>query len=150
MGLKVASLRASPLLLALLAGACGGEKFTRVPDAEVDASQKTAATSFATTRLTAWAHDQYPAATDDEGAAFRAADTEAAQKASDKGIEDALGDFQSMTYVEAYRSDPPRLVFYRFKGTFSKGGSTTPEVRVVYDLDGKVVGFWVRPWQDKA
>jgi hypothetical protein len=38
-------------------------------------------------------------------------------------------------------------VLYRFKGTFSKGGSPA-EVRVVYDTDGKLSGFWIKPWKD--
>ena len=44
----------------------------------------------------------------------------------------------------------PELVVYRFKGVFSKDSSRKIEVRVNMDKDGKVAGFWVKPWSDSV
>ena len=57
-----------------------------------------------------------------------------------------FGDFKSIAYVETQRTLPAKFVIYRFKGTFSKSDQT--EVRMVYNLEGKIDGFWIKPWRD--
>ena len=54
------------------------------------------------------------------------------------------GDFKSMTYFETRKSSPARFVIYRFKGVFTK--EDVMEVRMVYNLEGKIDGFWIKPW----
>lgn len=139
---------AAVLMTLLLLIGCSSMKFEKIPDAEVSASQKAAAEQFGTSVLTAWARGSYPKVTVPADPAFKEAqDDEGKQKAAAKTIEAQLGTFESMTFHEAQKSVPAKFVLYRFKGKFSKG--TTPaEVRVVYDTDGKLGGFWIKPWKD--
>jgi hypothetical protein len=37
---------------------------------------------------------------------------------------------------------------YRFKGTYSRT-SEQPEIRVVFDSQGKISGLWLKPWRDE-
>ena len=63
-------------------------------------------------------------------------------------IRELFGDYQSLTFVEAYRTltDPAYFIF-RFQGKFERGNAQ-PEVRVVLNLDTQLAGFFIRPWQD--
>jgi hypothetical protein len=131
--------------LALISAACG-MKPKKVPDAEVDQAQKTAADKYGSETLSDWAKDTYPKVAVPADAKFKEAQDDAAkQKVSDKAIEQAFGDFQSMTYFETVKV-APSLTVYRFKGTFTKGEG---EVRVVYDKEGKLAGFWIKAWKDE-
>lgn len=127
--------------------ACNSAKYEKVPEAEVDATQKAAAETFATATLTAWNKEaHYPVsvpATDE----FKAAQNdETKQKAAAKSIKADAGEFKSLTFHEVQRSDPPKHVIYRFKGSFAK--KDPMEVRVVYTKDDKLGGFWIKPWKD--
>ena len=134
--------------LAVSLGGCTGPKTEVVPDAEVNKAQKDTAEKYAQATLSSWAEDKYPEPPETLSPGMRQANSPASQKSADKALEAEIGDFKSMTYVEAVRSVPAQFVLYRFKGTFSKGAQPL-EVRVVFDTDGKISGFWVRPWKDK-
>lgn len=127
---------------------CSTTTFEKVPEDKVDTKQKAAAAAFGNTTLTSWAKDEYSALGDEATAQFRAAQDEAGQKVADKALEGQLGDFVSMEYFETVKSNPPAHVVYRFKGKFSDN-KAPHEVRVVYDLEGKIGGFWIKPWLDK-
>ncbi len=119
-------------------------RFETIPEPEVNQTQKIAAESWATHRLTSWAKDEYPVPKDDVSEAMKPGESEARQKESYKKLEPITGGFKSMTYFETAKSEPPRFVIYRFKGTFTK--EDLVEVRMVYNLDGKIDGFWIKPW----
>jgi hypothetical protein len=72
------------------------------------------------------------------------------QKQSFQQIRGAFGDFQGMTFVEALtaRFFFPRGTVYRFKGAYSRT-SEQPEIRVVFDSDGKISGLWLKPWKEE-
>jgi hypothetical protein len=120
--------------------------FEKSPEARVDQRQKAAAETWATEILRAWSQDQYPPPDSSLSDEMKPGQSEAHQKESDKEIESLFGDFKSMTYVETRTSIPARFVIYRFRGTFTKSDQT--EVRMVYDLDGKIDGFWIKFWRD--
>jgi hypothetical protein len=63
-------------------------------------------------------------------------------------IRELFGDYQSLTFVEAYRTltDPAYYIF-RFRGEFERGNAQ-PEVRVVMNENTQLAGFFIRPWQD--
>lgn len=142
------SSRLALVLAAMLVFGCGGTKFNKVPEGEVDGSQKAAAEKFGSSVLAAWAKDQYPKVDVPADPKFKEGqDDEAKQKAADKSIEAQMGNFQSMTYHETQKSEPAKFVIYRFKGKFSKSEAPA-EVRLVYDTEGKLSGFWIKPWKD--
>ncbi len=123
-------------------------KFKKAEGGEVDQAQKASAEKFATDTLTAWAKNTYPKVTIAADPKFKEAqDDETKQKAADKSIEGSMGDFQSLTYYETQKSDPPDMVLHRFKGKFSKSEAPA-EVRVVFDKSGNLAGFWIKPWKD--
>ncbi|HEY3352410.1 MAG TPA: hypothetical protein VGQ83_04110 [Polyangia bacterium] len=136
-----------PLLVALPLAGCG-TRYDRVPADQVDPARRTTAEELATRILTAWNKHEYPFLGAEATAEFRRAhNNAAAQKAAAANIEKRAGRFQSLAFAEELRSRPPQHDVFRFKGTFSDVSPV--EVRVVLDPEGKVSGFWVRPWHDE-
>ncbi len=135
-------------LAAIVLSACGKPEFDRLPEDKVDATRKANAESLGNKILGAWAKDEYPKLGDEAAEKFRSAhNPEDAQRAADKSLEKEIGNFLSMTYAETHRTKDGKFEVYRFKGSFDK--SKVPlEVRVVFDGDGKLTGFWVKPWKD--
>ena len=127
---------------------CSTTSFEPVPEDKVDGPQKAAAEAFGKTTLESWAKNEYTALGDEATAEFRTAQDPAGQKAADAALEAQLGDFVAMEYFQTVKSVPAAHFVYRFKGTFSKQ-KDPHEVRVVYDLNGKLGGFWIKPWQDQ-
>ena len=72
------------------------------------------------------------------------------QKQSFEQIKAMFGDFQGMTFVEALtaRFLFPKGTIYRFKGSYSET-SEQPEIRVVFDSQGKISGLLLKPWMDE-
>ena len=74
--------------------------------------------------------------------------TEGVQVSSYENISSMFGDYESMQFAEALTMKTDQsYTLYRFKGTFSET-SEKPEIRVVLNKEGKLAGFWIRPWQD--
>jgi len=87
---------------------------------------------------------------DEATAAMRSGLTPEKQKEAYETIKGMFGDFQSMEYVETcIPTDGSLLVIYRFKGHFSKS-KARPEIRVVMDGEGKLAGFWIKPWRARV
>lgn len=134
-------------LLGLASVGCNSMQFEKIPDAQVDATRKATAETFATTTLQAWSRDEYPALGDEASEEMKKGNTPEAQKAADKAMEKDLGNFKSLVFAEAFATKPARFEVHRFKGTFDKLAEQC-EIRVVFDTDGKVSGFWVKPWRE--
>jgi len=133
---------------ALALVACSKPEFEKLSEDKVDATRKANAEALGNKILGAWAKDEYPKLGDEAAEKFRSAhNSEDAQRASDKSIEKEVGNFQSMSYAETQRTKDGKFEVFRFKGTFDKSKSPL-EVRVVFDADGKLTGFWVKPWKD--
>jgi hypothetical protein len=132
--------------LALLAG-CNPMKFEVIPEAAVDQSQRTAAESFASTVLSGWNEGRYTDVshllTEEMASGFSVGQQGELAAASLK----ECGRFLSMSYVETQRSVPAQFVIYRFKADYEKRKGW--EIRVVYDVSGKIGGFWTKPWRDR-
>lgn len=80
---------------------------------------------------------------------FRRGFTAVVQRRSHQTIRQLFGAFEGLDYVETRSlEDQPHLLIHRFKGRYG-AASRAPEVRVVLDLDGKLAGFWIKPWQDQ-
>ncbi|MEQ9443241.1 MAG: hypothetical protein RIG62_29660 [Cyclobacteriaceae bacterium] len=63
-------------------------------------------------------------------------------------IHELFGDYQSLTFVEAYQSTTkPIYRIFRFRGKFERG-TPQPEVRVVLNEQAQLAGFEMRPWED--
>ena len=128
-------------------GACNRTTFEKIPAGELNQAQKAFAEQWGNTIMTAWEKGQYPQVGVEAVKEFRAAhNQEERQKAAHKFVKGKVGAFKSMTFHEAVRSKPPKGIVYRFRGDFEKGEA---EVRVVLDLEGKLIGHFVKPWREE-
>lgn len=134
---------------AALAEQAAPTAFERIPDASVNAAQKTQAQKVANALLTGWKAGQYNPLGNDFSDQMKTGLPAEKQRQSYAVIKATFGDYQSMSFAEAHRSkNGMPVTVYRFRGTFAKT-STTPEIRVVLDQAGKVAGFFVLAWIDQ-
>ncbi|MBI5480776.1 MAG: DUF3887 domain-containing protein [Deltaproteobacteria bacterium] len=132
---------------ALALGACDRTTFEKIPAGEINQAHKAFAEQWGNKIMTAWEKGEYPQVGVEATKEFRAAhNQEERQKAAHKFVKGKVGAFKSMTFHAALRSKPPKGVVYRFKGEFEKGEA---EVRVVLDLEGKIIGHFIKPWRDE-
>jgi len=135
------------LALAASTAACNGA-LERVPEADVDATQKATAQRIATKIYEGCKSGQHDALGADEAIPeMRDGLSPAKQKATCDSVGTMFGDYVSMDYAETWKSKVTSLRVYRFKGHFSKGNAA-PEIRVVLDGSNKLSGFWLKPWTD--
>jgi len=63
-------------------------------------------------------------------------------------IRDLFGDYQSITFEQAFRTTTnPTYYIFRFRGEF-KRNNAQPEVRVVMNEAKQLAGFSIVPWQN--
>ena len=71
------------------------------------------------------------------------------QKSSYKEIEKMYGEYKEIEFDHLMKSvDSPHYEVYRFRGKFEISKASI-EVRCVFDNDGKLAGFFVKPWKDR-
>ena len=75
--------------------------------------------------------------------------TREVQLSSYESVRAQFGDYESMNFMEAWTMNSEQGVYtiYRFKGDFTDT-KEQPEIRVVFDGESKLAGFWIRPWED--
>jgi hypothetical protein len=136
------------VLLTLVAAtaACNGA-LERLPEADVDASQKAIAQRIATKIYESCKSGQHEALGEEAIPEMREALSPEKQKATCQSVGTMFGDYVSIDYAETWKSKVTSFRVYRFKGHFSKS-SATPEIRVVLDSSGKLSGFWLKPWTE--
>lgn len=140
----------SLISLAVLVITGCGSRFRKLPESEVDAEMKLVAQRIATDILGSQKDGRFEPLGDEATAAMRSALTPEKQKEAYETIKGMFGDFQSMEYIETWvPTDGSLLVICRFKGHFSKS-KARPEIRVVMDGEGKLAGFWIKPWRAKV
>jgi hypothetical protein len=125
-----------------LAG-CGGG-LERVPEAEVDATQKALAERLATKIYDGCRTGRFEALGDEAIPAMQEGLSPDKQKQTCAQLTGMFGDYVSMDYAETWKPKFGALYVYRFKGHFSKGGAP-PEIRVVIDRSNKLSGVWLKP-----
>jgi len=133
--------------LLVAAVGCSRSPFQSIPQDELDPAEMAKAERIARRLFSSWKMGIYDAPGEDFSVEMRRKFTARAQREAHQSIRALFGDLESLRFVEALR---PRgstsLVIYRFRGKFS-ASPDEPEVRVVFDGEGKVSGFWCKPWQ---
>lgn len=110
-----------------------------------DSTQRALAERVAMRFLKGWDAGQYEPLADEFSADMRNKFPPDAQKQGHAATAALYGSFQSLEFVEMVPIDAFKA--YRFRGTFAKAqGDARPEVRIVIDDQGKVGGFFARPW----
>lgn len=134
-------------IFSILSSGCGS-KFDTFPESEVDLEMKADAERIGTTLLTAHREGRFEPLGDEASDIMRSSYTPDQQKKSYEHLKSVIGEFESMEYVETcVPKEGQKLYVFRFKGEFSKNKNV--EVRVVINEQGKLDGFWVKPWKDK-
>lgn len=68
------------------------------------------------------------------------------QTSSYESVSAMFGAYESMQFSEAWKTESDQIyTIYRFRGTFS-ASSDKPEIRIVFDTETKVAGFFILPW----
>lgn len=124
--------------------------FTRVPVSSVNTGHVEQAYRLMDSLYAKWQNGTFEPVGDEFTAEMQKGLSPELQKQSFEQGRAIFGDYQGMTFVEALtaRFLLPRGTVYRFKGKYSKT-SENPEIRVVFDSDGKISGLWLKPWRDE-
>ncbi len=90
----------------------------------------------------------YPLTQDEATAAMIEGLSESVQKDSYKQIQGLFGDYKEVEYKEVLENtEGDKYKIYRFKGHFETDANI--EVRTIMDAQGKMAGFYIKPWSDK-
>jgi len=124
--------------------------FSKIPQSEVNAGYVEQARQMMDSLYAKWQNGTFEPIGDEFTSEMQKGLSPELQKQSFEQIRSMFGDYQGMTFVEALtaRFLIPRGTVYRFKGTYSRT-SEQPEIRVVFDLDGKISGLWLKPWREE-
>ncbi len=123
------------------------KKFEHVENTEVDVQLKKKAERFAVGMLSeTFSSDMIGIEATEQMTPALSAER---RKKLYQGIRDKYGTLDSTHFIEVWRTAKgPELLIYRLKGYFSDE-SGTKEIRVVFDKDEKLAGFWIKPfWSD--
>jgi hypothetical protein len=124
--------------------------FTKVPDSSVNPEHVEKANRIMGSLYTKWQDGTFEHVGEEFTAEMQKGLSPELQKQSFEQIRAMFGDYRGMTFVEALtaRFLLPKGTVYRFKGMYSRT-SENPEIRVVFDSDGKISGLWLKPWNDE-
>lgn len=134
-----------PLLLAAIY-ACSRSVFEKIPEGQIDPVRKQTAERVARRLFSSWKMGIYNSLGEEFSAEMRRAFTPRVQRQTYQDLKMRFGELEDLTFAEAVRPrNTPDMVIYRFRAKFS-GTDEQPEIRVVMDRDGKISGFWCKPW----
>ncbi len=118
-----------------------------VASAPVQSEQRHLAAQLATQILQAHEQGRFETLGPEAAEGFRRAFTSEVQRHSYQQLRQLFGTFEGLDFVETHAIESqPNLLIHRFRGRYS---TASPEVRVVLDQDGKLVGLWIKPWQEQ-
>jgi hypothetical protein len=124
------------------------QEFKKLDKAKVNQKQMELAKKFSDDYFAKQVAGSYYSLTDKEATAEMIKDLTAyKQKEVYDQLKSGFGDFKSLKYAQTWFDANTHLVIYRFKGTF--GNSNLLEIRVVMNYQGKIAGFFVKPWTEK-
>ena len=136
-------------LLAFSLASCQSDsKYIRVDDAEINKTNLDFATTISKKMLLAQKEGGFYALTEKEATEKMVAGlNESLQKQSYQQIKSAFGEFQDIRFNQLMKpTDGTLFEIYRFKGKFNPDAEV--EVRTVLDANGKLAGFFVKPWKE--
>ena len=136
-------------LLAILFASCqSNSKYERVDSSEIDQARLQFATTISKSILSAQKEGGFYLLSEEEATEKMVSGfDETLQKESYKQIKSAFGDYQHIVFDHMKKpTDGTLYEMYRFKGKFNP--RVKVEVRTVLDANGKLAGFFVKPWKE--
>jgi hypothetical protein len=124
--------------------------FSKIPQSGVNAGYVEKSSQVMGSLYAKWQNGTFEPVGDEFSSEMQKGLTPELQRQSFQQIRSMFGEYQGMTFVEALtaRFLIPRGTVYRFKGAYSRT-SEQPEIRVVFDSDGKISGLWLKPWKEE-
>jgi Protein of unknown function (DUF3887) len=135
------------ILLILLSPRIYGQEFKRLDDKTIDSVQMAFAKGFASEYFSKQVEGSYYQFHDEEATSDMVNGlTVEIQKKVYSQLRTGFGEFKSLEYAQTWAGEKANLVVYRFRGKF--GDVSTLEIRVVLNKEGKIAGFFVKPWNE--
>lgn len=123
--------------------------FHPVPANQVNLSERDKALQIADSLWRTWRSNKFQPLSASFTSEMRQAMTPEVQQSAYVQAKEMFGDYKNLSFAEAVTSPIfPGATVYRFRGSFSKSAEM-PEIRVVMDKEGKVSGFWIKPWAEQ-
>ncbi len=136
------------LSISLIASCQSSSKYEKVDQAEINQVRLEFATKLGENILIAQKNGGYYSLTSDEADEKMISGlNENLQKKAYEQIKSAFGEYQGLEFDHVMKpSDGTLYEIYRFRGKFNPEAKA--EVRIVLNADGKLAGFFVKPWRD--
>jgi hypothetical protein len=123
--------------------------FSPVPANQINQAERDKAQQIADALWSTWRSGKFEPLSDAFTSQMRQSMTPEVQQAAYGQTKEMFGDYKNLSFAQAVASPiMPGATVYRFRATFS-GSAERPEIRVVMDKQGKVSGFWIKPWAEE-
>jgi len=124
-----------------------GQDFKKLDDKSIDTKQMEFSKKFANAYFSKQISGSYyqfnqDEATDDMVRLL----TEEKQKQAYAQVKSGFGEFKSLAYAQTWSDINLKMLIYRFTGIF--GDNNILEIRVVINPQGKIAGFFIKPWTE--
>ena len=131
-----------------MANCQSSQEFEKVPDSKIDQKKLEFATRLADRIISAQKAGVFYKLSEDEAETkMISALTETVQQQAYEQVKSAFGDYQSLAFDHLMKpTDGTPYEIYRFKGQF-EFSNTEVEIRVVLGSEGKLAGFFIKPWK---
>ncbi len=123
------------------------QDFEKVSNEKVDLTQVNHAQKFSENFYSALKNDSVYVFKDEVIDVIKNQLSPQTQRTMYDNIKTKFGDYENLQYVETYKQKSNELYIHRFKAKFSKSDKLL-EIRVVYNNEGKIAGFFLKPWLD--
>jgi hypothetical protein len=135
------------MLLIILSLGIYGQDFKKLDEKNIDLKQKEFSKKFANDYFSKQISGSYYQFKKDEATdQIITSLTAEKQKEVNNQLKMGFGEFKSLDYAQTWFDSNSKFVVYRFKSKFSK--SDNLEIRVVLNEQGKIAGFFIKPWVD--
>ncbi len=137
-----------PVIISIVVG-CQAPTFEKVSSSNIEQSRLEFAKRLTEKIMIAMSNGNYYKLTSREASSkMIGVFTEKLQKQSYKQIRGMFGAYKGHKFHELWKpEDGSPGEIYRFRGQFKSG--VEMEIRTVLDGNGKLAGFFIRPWRDE-
>ncbi len=148
--MKTVLLNCAILLIGISVSCQSQPKFEKTDPADLDPERVAWVTELSDNMLKAQrAGGFYPLTAEEATEQMITGLNETVQKQAYGQLKAQLGEYQGLELDHMMRSaEEPIYEVYRFRGHFGAGDAKV-EVRAVTNADGKLAGFYVRPWKEE-